>query len=279
MFQYGIRGHDFGKMPVADLAAAISKKGFTALQLALAKAVPDIDCGHGKLSTGLARHIAGIFSQSGINIAVMGCYVNLIHPDPAERKKGLERFKEHIRFVRDFGCSIVGTETGSVNADYSFNPANHGREPFEDCVRSVAELVEEAERFGAIVCIEAVTRHVVNTPKRMREMIDTIASNNLQVIFDPENLLNIENHKDQDSIVKESFDLFGDRIMVLHAKDYTINGNDLKVVPAGTGLLNYKPIVAEMVKRKPYSYVLFEDSKPEFVEASRDFFMKSISSL
>jgi L-ribulose-5-phosphate 3-epimerase len=107
-------------------------------------------------------------------------------------------------------------------------------------------------------------------------MLDTIASNNLQVIFDPQNLLNIENYKDQDNLVKESFDLFGDRIMVLHAKDYAIEGNDLKVVPAGRGLLNYKPIVAEMVKRKPYSYVLFEDSKPEFVEASREFFIKNI---
>lgn len=271
MIQLGVRGHDFGKMPVAELAQKISDKGFTFLQFATAKAVPDIDCGAGRLSTGLARHLAETFAEKGINIAVLGCYVNISHPDDAERAKLLGKFKEHIRFTHDFDCPIVGTETGSVNGDYSFNPLNHGKEALESCIRSVAELVEEAEKFGAIVCIEAVAKHIVNTPKRMKQVIDTIQSNNLQVIFDPVNLMTFENYKDQDSIIKESFDLFGDRMMVLHAKDFDLEGESIKVVPVGTGKLNYRLVYDLVTTHKPYIYAILEDTKPQFLDASRDF--------
>jgi sugar phosphate isomerase/epimerase len=274
MIQFGVRGHDFGKMPVAELADKIAEKGFTCLQLATAKAVPDIDCGAGKLSTGLARHIAKTFASKGINIAVLGCYVNISHPDDAERGKLLDRFKEHIRFTRDFDCPIVGTETGSVNGDYSFNPLNHGKEALETCIRSVAELVEEAEKFGAIVCIEAVAKHIVNTSKRMKQVLDTVKSNNLQVIYDPVNLMTPENYKDQDSIMKESFDLFGDRMMVLHAKDFDLADGAVKVVPVGTGKLNYRLLYDLVTSYKPFIYAMLEDTKPPFLDASRDYILK-----
>jgi L-ribulose-5-phosphate 3-epimerase len=272
MFQLGVRGHDFGKMPVETLADAIHAKGFGCMQLALAKAVPDIDCSLGKLSTGLAHHIGGVFAKRNIEIAVLGCYINPIHPDEKERAKSLARFKEHIRFVRDFGCSIVGTETGSVRADLSKDPENASEATLDILIRSVAELVAEAEKFGVFVCIEAVTSHSVCTPERMKKVIDTVGSNNLQVIFDPVNLLSADNYNDQDRIINESFELFGDRMMVLHAKDFVIEQGKPKVVPAGSGMLNYKLVCDLMMQTKPYIYTLLEDTKPEFLSGCREFF-------
>ena len=74
----------------------------------------------------------------------------MIHPDHTERRKGIERFKEHLRFARDFGCSIVGTETGNVQAEIVYTEENFKEQPFLEVVESVKELVEEAERFGVI---------------------------------------------------------------------------------------------------------------------------------
>jgi hypothetical protein len=53
-------------------------------------------------------------------------------------------------------------------------------------------------------------------------MLDTVASNNLQVVFDPVNLLSLENHHEQERVIGESFDLFGDRIAIIHAKDFVV---------------------------------------------------------
>ena len=97
---------------------------------------------------------------------MLGCYVNPIHPDPATRRSLLGLFKEHLRYARDFGNGLVALETGSVNADYSPHPENHGEHAFQQSLASIAELAAEAEKFGVIVGIEAVASHVVSTPTK-----------------------------------------------------------------------------------------------------------------
>ena len=130
----GARAHDFGKLPVDQLAEKIAAKGLTSVQLALAKAIDGIVSDTGGLSPGLATHVRDAFQRHGVRIAVLGCYVNLVHPDFAERSKLLARFKEHLRFARDFGCSVVATETASLNADWSPHPDNGGEAAFRTAI-------------------------------------------------------------------------------------------------------------------------------------------------
>lgn len=267
----GVRAHDVGKLPIEELALKISERKATAIQLALAKALDGVNSELGCLSPGMANYIRDTLKKNNINIAVLGCYINPIHPDKDIRRKSLDRFKEHIRYARDFGCSIVGTETGSLNGDLSFNPGNHGEEAFQMLVESVRELVDEAEKFGVFVGIEGVWKNTINTPQRMKRLIDTIQSNNLQVIFDPVNYLNADNYTGQDNMIKESIELFGDRIVALHAKDFIIEENRAKVVPPGKGLLNYELLINLLKQKKPYLYALTEDIRPEFMEYSKAF--------
>jgi sugar phosphate isomerase/epimerase len=100
----------------------------------------------------------------------------------------------------------------------------------------------------------------------MRRVLDTIKSNNLQVIFDPVNLLSIENYKDQDRIIAESFDLFGDRIAVIHAKDFRIEDGKMKQVRAGQGSLNHKLVMSWLAKHKPGISILLEEASEATAE-------------
>ena len=186
----------------------------------------------------------------------------MIHPDPVERRAGLDFFKEHIRFAKDFGCSIVGSETGNVHAENRFSTDNFLEEPFLAVVESVRELVDEAEKFGVIVGIEAGVNHPIYSPQRMKRLLDTIPSNNLQVIFDPVNLLTAETYHNQRSIIQEAFDLFGNRIVILHAKDFQVMDGKLKTVSVGQGLLDYTHIFSWIKEYKPHIQVLME-STPE----------------
>jgi L-ribulose-5-phosphate 3-epimerase UlaE len=133
-------------------------------------------------------------------------------------------------------------------------------------ITSIATLVEEAEKFGVIVCIEGVTSHTVSTPAKMRQVLDTIKSNNLQVIFDPVNLLSIDNYKDQDRVMKESFDLFGDRIAIIHAKDFKVEGSTLRQIRTGQGDLNYKLLLGWIKARKPEISILLEEASESTAE-------------
>lgn len=259
----GVRAHDFGKTSPVELAGRISAKGFTCVQLPLSKAVHGIDTGPGRLNPGLAGYIRDVFAEHNLKIAVLGCYINPVHPDPQIRRKDLERFKEHLRYVRDFGCSIVGTETGSVNPGQPFPPGNHSEETFQILLDSVAELVAEAEKFGVIMGIEGVVKEPLSTPEKIKRLIDTIKSNNLQIIYDPANLISAANYEKQDEIYQKSFALFGDRIVIIHAKDFVIENGKKELVQVGKGILNYELLLKLIKTRKPLINVLLEGATPD----------------
>lgn len=264
----GIRAHDIENLPLEELVQVIAGKGLTSVQLALSKSLEAVNTELGSLSPGLARYVASAFSKHNVQIAVLGCYFNMIHPDLVERKKGLERFKEHIRYARDFGCNIVATETGNVNAEIFYTEENFKEEPFLEVVESVRELVKEAEKFGVIVGVEAGVNHPVYSSKVMKRLLDSIDSNNLQVILDPVNLLTIDTYQNQEEIFQEAMDLFGDRVVILHAKDFVIEDNQLVPTAVGKGLLNFDYILNVLKKKKPYMNILLEETKEPFISES-----------
>jgi len=266
MMRIGVRAHDFGKLPTEELAARIAAKGLSCVQLALSKAIAGIDLKPGQLNPGMAFHIGQAFHRHGLQIAVLGCYINPIHPDPDTRRALLSHFEEHLRFARDFGCGLVALETGSVKADYSYHADNRGEPAFQTFLSSIARLVEEAESLGVLVGIEGVTTHVISTPARMRNVLDAIGSNHLQVVFDPVNLLSADNCRDQDRIMKEAFDLYGDRIVAVHAKDFIVEKGEWKTVRTGRGSLNYGLLLGLIRQRKPYVSILLEEAGEDTVE-------------
>jgi L-ribulose-5-phosphate 3-epimerase len=267
----GIRAHDIESLPLMDLVNELSNKRLTAVQLALGKSLKEFKIQSGSLSPGLAHHIGRAFQQKDIQIAVLGCYINMIHPDRTKRRQELDRFKEHLRFARDFGCSIVGTETGNVHAKMEYTEDNFGEQPFLEVVESVKELVEEAERFGVIVGIEGGINHPIHTPTRMKRLLDAIPSQNLQVIYDPANYISMDNYQNQEAIIDDAVELFGDRIVVLHAKDFIIEDNWIKMVPVGQGLLNYDAVFKAIKHRKPFINILMEGTTDPYIDESIDF--------
>jgi sugar phosphate isomerase/epimerase len=263
MIRVGIRAHDVGKLPADELARRIAAQGLCCVQLAVNKAIEGMNLKPGDMSPGLAWHIGQAFARHHVQIAVLGCYVNLSHPDPAARRGLMAWFKEHLCHARDFGCGLVATETGSLNPDWSYHPQNRSEQAFADLIPTVAELVAEAERFGVVFGIEGVTTHVLNSPQRIRKLLDAVKSNNLRVVFDPVNLLSIDNCREQDRVIQESFDLFGDRIAIVHAKDFSVDGNTLRQIRVGQGTLNHNLVMKFLRERKPGISILLEEASEE----------------
>lgn len=264
----GIRAHDIETNDLEKLVNDIAAKGLTRVQLALSKSLPAFYSGVGSLSSDIAQHIGNAFSDKGLQIAVLGCYFNMIHPDPIERRKGMDRFKEHLRYSKDFGCSIVATETGNVNAEIIYTEENFKENPFLAVVESVSELVKEAEKFGVIVGIEAGVNHPIYSVTTMKRLLDMIDSPNLQVIFDPVNLLTIDNYINQEEIFEKAFEILGDKMVIFHAKDFIIEGGSLKQVPVGHGLLNYDKLFGLIKDKKPNINILIEGTKEPFIDKS-----------
>ena len=97
----------------------------------------------------------------------------------------------------------------------------------------------------------------------MKYVLDKINSNNLQVIFDPVNLLDENNYENQEKIVGKSFKLFGDKIAIIHSKDFVIESGKIKTVYTGKGVFNYKHLIKKLKIEKPNIDILLENAIPE----------------
>ncbi|WP_435167917.1 sugar phosphate isomerase/epimerase family protein [Paenibacillus glycanilyticus] len=261
----GILAHLLGTLPYKELAAKIAANGFPYVQLALGKAFSDVDSRLGKLSPGLAQEVGGAFAENGVRIAVLGCYASLVDLDDEVYRHNVDRFKEHLRNARHFGAPIVATEVGGVT-----DPERRG-EHIDRLNRALDELVEEAERWGVTIGLEAAQGHMIDTAETLAETIERFPSSCVGVVMDPCNLMNPARFENQDHTIHEAFRLLGPRIVSAHVKDLNRAADGTLIeTAAGLGELNY-PLFFELLEQhKPYGFATMEAvSEAQMAEAAR----------
>lgn len=239
----GMRIHDISVKDLKGIIACCKDYDITEGQLVFEKTVPGFE--FGRYSDEYANELKSVFAD--IHICVLGSYINPSATNPEELKTGLDRFKEKIRYASVLKPTVVGTETGFYGDEMS-DDVNNTEEAYQHLLKNVSELVKEAEKYDVCVGIEGVHCFVINSPDRMERLLNDLGSDNVRVIFDPVNLINISNYKQQDDIINAMFDKVGEKIVVLHAKDFVIEDESLKMVIPGEGLLNYKLIFERMKK-------------------------------
>ena len=274
IMRIGIRAHDVAYAPLDELIPNIHKQGFHCMHIALSKSIKEFKPGVETMTPGLAMYIKELCAENKVDVAVLGCYLNLCNPNPEKHKEIVEKYKAHIRFASILGCGVVGTETGAVNEEYKYEPANNSDEALQCFIDKLRPIVKYAEQFGVIVAIEPVWKHIVNTVERARKVLDAIDSPNLQIIFDPVNLLYTGNIDKQDEIIEKAFDLLLKDIAVVHCKDYVVENDELKSIAAGTGGLNYPLLLKKIKEHKPYVHCTLENTVPENAVATREFMEK-----
>lgn len=260
-----------------ELIEKIKSYHFTHIQFALKKSFPDSAPSLTAISPGTASYYGNAFRQAGIQIAVLGCYVNIVDTDPHKRAQALSAFNTHLRLARDFGASLVGTETGSVGLGYTTD--NFTEEAFQEVVASVKAMVAEAERFGVTVGIEAGLHHPLYTAPLTRRLLDEVPSNNLQVILDCANLMSPTNYLHQEAIITEALKLLGNRIAVIHLKDFIVQEGAIKIVPVGQGWLEFEPILRYMKYERPHIQGILESTPESHLGESITFLQQIYESL
>ncbi|MFC5450333.1 sugar phosphate isomerase/epimerase family protein [Paenibacillus aestuarii] len=264
----GTLAHTVGHLPLQQLTAKLSGRGIDFVQLALSKAISDIDTSLGKLSPGLANYIGEQFDRAGVRIGVLGCYINPVHPDAQQRRYEIDRFKEHLRYARDFGTSIVATETGDL-----LTYAAQDRERYEEIgwavlKQTVEELAEEAERWGVHIGLEPVFTHTLSSTSKMVRILEEVPSSNLGVVFDPINLLPPQAIETQGAFLDEAFAAFGDRIILAHLKDVTVENDKLLSVRSGTGIFHTESFLRKLKQHKPGIDVSLEQLADDTIEST-----------
>ena len=269
--QIGIRLHDTRPLALPERLAHTREQGFTCAHVALAKVIDTFEVNNSTLTPGFAMYLKKLFAQQDLDVAVLGCYLNLADPDGARLAETIGKYRAQIRFASWLGAGVVGTETGTPNSLYAPDPASRSEEALYTFTKNLSYVVEYAEKMGVVVAIEPVCQHIVYSPHRARQVLRSIQSPNLQIILDPVNMLDASNAGRQKDVVKEAIDVLGEDVAVVHVKDFRRIDGKVVSMAAGTGEMDYSDLIRFMKKDKPYIHATLEDTLPENAVQARQF--------
>ena len=274
--QLGIRLHDVNAKEAPALqtleerAKKAREEGFSCVHLALAKCISGVTFGDAALTEGLGAYVRRVFRQQELDVAVLGCYLNLAHPDENKLRAFQSRYYGSMRVAAVAGIGMVGTETGAPNAEYKLDANTHGQEALRTFMHNLEPVVACAEHYGVTMAIEPVWNHIVYNADRALEVIRGIGSRNLRIIFDPVNLLGTENVDAREKVIGDAMEKLCDHIAMVHIKDFVREGDKLVSVAAGTGEMDYSAILRFLKARKPYIQATLENTCNENAVASRE---------
>lgn len=266
MLNITVRGHDLsGVASVKDLAEHTKKQGVHNLQLALGMSFPDMPSGAANLNPGMGAAIKRELANEDVQVGILSCYINMIHPDLEIREQLLQKFESYLRHARYFGASMVASETGCVLPEIQYTEDNFSDEAFADMVGVIRRLVKAGEEAGMLVGIEPGLNHPLYSLERVEQLLTAVQSDYLGIIFDPSNLITNEDYQHQVAMVERAYESFGDKIVAVHLKDFKVEDDQIIPVNLGEGLIDYAAIARIIAKHKPLSYVVLEETKDDHI--------------
>ena len=272
----GIRLHDTITGTLEQRLAFVRGQGFECAHLALSKTIPGFSMNDApsRLSRPeFAEEIKTAFSRTEMDCAVLGCYLTLTHPHAEERDRVREIYYAHLAFAAKTGAWMVGSETPIHPDSPMAADAPRSEEAFQFFLDQLRPVVRRAEEENVIMAIEPVYTHIVSTPEKAERMLNELKSDHLRIILDAVNLLGEGNLDRRDAVLQEAMSRLGDRVALLHMKDYLRRDGELPAVACGEGEMDYRALMA-FARERDISMTL-ENTKPENAEQARLFLLRS----
>jgi len=274
MIKIGVRAHDYGRDTPDQLFARIHGDGFSSIQLALKKAISEVE-EFSDVTPAIINNVIVAAQRYKMHLAVLGVYIEPALVDNELRKKSISEFIKSIPVAKELGADCIATETTSR----SLQPEATPKEALVALKRSLWEIMPVAEENNVTVAIEPVASHTVNTPECAASILKTIGSPNLKIVFDPVNLLTAEETPTQNKLWERAFLCFGDKIAAVHVKGVkTDYQNRLVQCGFADSIVNYQNIFSKL-KTLPNDFsVLREEIKLADAKADYKFLADLISS-
>ena len=275
-----IRAHDLGVKGEVAVAAAVRDAGLDGVQLVAYKCTDDVKYVEGGITRERAAALGEGIRGLGGEIPLIGAYFNPVHPNEEKINRGIAVFRDYLEVATAIGCDTVGSETGSYNGDpWIYHPMNHSDEALDRVVSVFGDLAAYAEERGVNIGMEGAFGHVCHTPQRLDEAVRRIGRDNIRIIFDLYNYLDISNYTEAYDILERGLEIFGDRILLFHVKDFLVGEEKLLQCGVGKGILDYGRILKMIYSHNPNAILVLEGTVGEDIAYAVSYLRKKINEL
>jgi sugar phosphate isomerase/epimerase len=212
-----------------------------------------------------------VLAASGVRIAQVNAnYPPLVHPDQAERARAIGLVQQACRAASTLDSVYLLVRSGSVNLGGNYFPhrENHTPATADRLIDSLRQISSVAEQEGVTLGLECHVITTLESPERVRQIIEAVGSPALRYNADPVNFVSsFRDAYDTTSLLHRVFDQLGPYIVSAHVKDVCL-GNRLVVHidegAPGEGIFDLETFMTLYERQLPDGYALIEhlpDSK------------------
>ena len=219
---------------------------------------------------------AGQIMRDG-GVEVVQCnpqYEVLVHPDPEKRKLGIRQLQAAARCARLLGAHTTYIRPGSLNlaGAWTPHPANFRLTTMQVLLESLREVAKAGEQEGIPYALEGAAVSPLDTPERVRDVIETIGSPAFRFNADPVNFIrSLDELYDNSVVTDRLFDICGQYVVCAHVKDITYENSvtvRMKEVPLGEGLFDQVAFARRFDAILPNGYFMLEHLQdPQYPKA------------
>lgn len=238
--EVGVFAKTFERPSLDETLAAVAGHGLRAVQFnvesagiePMPEAIPD----------GFAEGVRGACAAHGVEIAALSGTFNMAHPEEAARRRGLDRFRVVAAACRRMGAATMTLCTGTRDPDNMWrrHPENDSPGAWRDLLATLEAALAVAEEHDLTLAFEPEPGNVVRDARRGAALLAEVGSPRLAIVMDAANIIDGEPGRPPDETLAGAFDLLGDRIAVVHAKDL---GADGRPCAAGKGIVPWDRFV------------------------------------
>jgi sugar phosphate isomerase/epimerase len=191
-------------------------------------------------------------------------YEMLVDPIESRRQLGIRQLQAAAACARRLGAHNTYVRPGSLSPAGAWkpHPENTRLRTIERLVDSLRQVVKAGEDEGVPYVLEGADCSPLDTPERIRDVLEAVGSPALRFNADPVNLVgSLEDLYDNAAVTNRLFDLCGPWTVCAHVKDVMYLESltvRLEEVPLGEGLFDQVTYARRFKERCPDGYFMLE---------------------
>lgn len=217
------------------------------------------------ISDETALRVKGVFADQRMPfLQLWGPYPCIISPDEDVRSSGVEGARDLVRLAAKMGVPESGVRPTSLSprGDWWAHGDNYKPETEDRLVRSLCEILDTAEQHDITIVLETHVATTLDTPERIRRVIERTGSKRLKLNLDICNFVgDLQTAFNQPALFQRLFDVLTPYIATIHLKDFLLEDRfvvHISETVIGTGLMEWDTLLPMIHQHKPDTYVVIE---------------------
>lgn len=156
-----------------------------------------------------------------LTVAALSGTFNMIDPDRSRRRDHLQRLPVLAAVANALDCPLITLCSGTRDLDdmWRAHPDNGQGSAWKEMLESMETALALTEGHDVHLGVEPEPGNVVRGAREARRLLDELRSPRLRIVMDGANIISGDPAGDHGVMLREAFDLVGNEIGLIHAKE------------------------------------------------------------